>query len=88
MLSSHAAVSPRLNASFSFLRIDVMQYTAIYLLLCSMPRYLDTFASNPQGSPSSASLPTVLLALWPGAGEVLPIPGARLIIGSFRAGSR
>ena len=50
MLSSHAAVSPRLNASFSFLRIDVMQYTAIYLLLCSMPRYLDTFASNPQGS--------------------------------------
>ena len=27
-----------------------MQYTAIYLLLCSMPRYLDTFASNPQGS--------------------------------------
>jgi hypothetical protein len=27
-----------------------MQYTAIYLLLCSMPRHLDTFASNPQGS--------------------------------------
>ena len=53
VLSSPAAVSPRLNASFSFLRIDVMQYTAIYLLLCSMPRYLDTFASNPQG-PCSA----------------------------------
>src|SRR5215217_1322970 len=34
-----AAVSPRLNASFSFLPIDVCstpQYTAIYLLLCSM----------------------------------------------------
>src|SRR5215216_2803287 len=48
-----AAVSPRLNASFSFLPIDVCstpQYTAIYLLLCSMPRHLDTFASNPQGS--------------------------------------
>ena len=57
-----AAVSPRLNASFSFLRIDVMQYTAIYLLLCSMPRYLDTFASNPQGS-CLAILPTVLVAL-------------------------
>ena len=50
MLSYHAAVPPRLNASFSFLCIDVMQYTAIYLLLCSMPRYLDTFASNPQAS--------------------------------------
>jgi len=51
-----------LNASFSFLRIDVMQYTTIYLLLCSMPRYLDTFASNPQGS-LLGYLPTVPLAL-------------------------
>ena len=43
MLSSCAAVSPRLDASFPFLRIDVMQDAAICLdLLCSMPCYLDT----------------------------------------------
>jgi hypothetical protein len=47
-----AAVSPRLNASFSFLRIDVMQYTAIYLLLCSIPRYLDTLRQQPSGVPA------------------------------------
>jgi hypothetical protein len=52
VLSSPAAVSPRLNASFSFLRIDVMQYTAIYLLLCSMPRYLDTLRQQPSGVPA------------------------------------
>jgi hypothetical protein len=43
VLSYCAAVSPQFDASFPFLRIDVMQYAAIYLeSLCSMPCYLDT----------------------------------------------
>jgi len=87
VLSFHAAVSSRLNASSSFLRIDVMRYTAIYLLLCSLPGYLDISPATLRG-PCSAILLTVLLAVWPGAGVVLLIAGARLVISSFRAETR